>query len=154
MTVDEMLALARQRLQRLEPHEAAEAVRRGSVLIDVRTSEQRERDGTVPGAIPIALNVLEWRADPRSSVHDRRLGLGDVPLIVLCAEGYCSSLAASRLIALGRDATDVKGGFASWRDSGLPVVGPTVRRDQPPQREKSRRERHVRSGDPGQGDRR
>ena len=127
MTVDEMLALARQRLQRLESHEAADAVRRGAVLIDVRTSEQRERDGTVPGAIPIALNVLEWRADPRSPIHDRRLGLVDVPLIVLCAEGYCSSLAASRLIALGRDATDVEGGFASWRDSGLPVVGPTVR---------------------------
>lgn len=78
MTVDEMLALARQRLQRLEPHEAADAVPCGSVLIDVRTSEQRERDGAVPGAIPIALNVLEWRADPQSSVHDRRLGLADV----------------------------------------------------------------------------
>lgn len=130
MTVDEMLAWARQRLHRLESHEALAAVHRGGVLIDVRTSEQRERDGTVPGAVPVALNVLEWRADPRSSAHDRRLGAADVRLIVLCAEGYCSSLAASRLIALGRDATDVVGGFASWRDSGLPVVGPTARQDQ------------------------
>lgn len=130
MTVDEMLARARQRLHRLEPREAHDAVHHGAVLIDVRTSEQRERDGTVPGAVPVALNVLEWRADPRSPAHDRRLGAADVGLIVLCAEGYCSSLAASRLIALGRDATDVVGGFASWRDSGLPVVGPTARQDQ------------------------
>lgn len=134
MTVDEMLARARQRLHRLEPHEADDAVRRGGVLVDVRTSEQRERDGTVPGAVAIALNVLEWRADPRSSAHDRRLGPADVRLIVLCAEGYCSSLAASRLITLGRNATDVIGGFASWQASGLPVVGPTVHEDSQAQR--------------------
>ena len=126
MTVDEMLARARQRLRRFEPHEAAEAVRNGSVLIDVRTSEQRDRDGTVPDAVPIALNVLEWRADPSSSVHDPRLGRPDVQLIVLCAEGYCSSLAASRLIALGRNATDVRGGFAAWSRDGLPVSGRVV----------------------------
>ncbi|MBW3605006.1 MAG: hypothetical protein KY460_08860 [Actinobacteria bacterium] len=77
MTVDEMLARAQQRLHRLEPHEAAEVVRRGGVLIDVRTTEQRDRDGTVPAAVPVALSVLEWRADPRSSAHDRRLGLAD-----------------------------------------------------------------------------
>lgn len=124
MTVDEMLGQARQQLHRLEPHEAAEAVRNGSVLLDVRTGEQRKRSGTVPGAIAIPLNVLEWRADPCSPAHDRRLGRTDVPLIVLCAQGYCSSLAAARLIALGRDATDVKGGFASWRDHGLPVLAP------------------------------
>lgn len=125
MTVDEMLAQARQKLQRLEPHEAARAMRHGGVLVDVRTGEQRDRDGTVPGAIPIPLNVLEWRADPASSAHDARLGGGDVPLLVLCAEGYCSSLAASRLIALGRRATDVIGGFEAWRANGLPVVGRT-----------------------------
>jgi rhodanese-related sulfurtransferase len=127
MTVDEMLVRARQRLHRLEPHEVAHAVRRGGVLIDVRTSEQRERDGTVQGAVPLALNVLEWRADPRSAAHDRRLRTADVQLIVLCAQGYCSSLAASRLVALGRDATDVTGGFAAWRDSGLPVARSTMR---------------------------
>lgn len=125
MTADEMLARARQRLHRLEPHEADVATRHGSVLVDVRTSEQRERDGTVPGAVPIALNVLEWRADPFSSAHDHRLGQTDVPLIVLCAEGFCSSLAAARLTALGRDATDVRGGFAAWRRDGLPVLGGT-----------------------------
>lgn len=121
MTIDEMLAQARQRLRRLEPHAAADAMRNGSVLIDVRTSDQRARDGTVPSAVAMPLNVLEWRADPSSPVHDHRLGQADVPLIVLCAEGYCSSLAAARLVALGRYATDVAGGFEAWRRDGLPV---------------------------------
>lgn len=122
MTIDEMLAEAREGLQRLGPREADEAMREGSVLVDVRTSEQHARDGTVPGAISIPLNVLEWRADASSPAHDRRLGGAGVRLVVLCAEGYCSSLAAARLIALGRAATDVVGGFAAWRDSGLPVL--------------------------------
>ncbi len=122
MTVDEMLALARRRLHRLAPQTAAAAMRDGSVLIDVRTSEQRDRDGTIPGAVCIPLNTLEWRADPSCPAHDPRLGSAEVPLIVLCGEGYCSSLAAARLIALGRTATDVEGGFVAWRSVGLPVV--------------------------------
>lgn len=121
MTIQEMLAQARAGLHRLDPSEAERAMRHGSVLIDVRTSGQREKDGTVPGAVPIALNVLEWRADPTSTAHDPRLGGPGVPLVVLCAEGYCSSLAAARLVALGRDATDVRGGFEAWRNDGLPV---------------------------------
>ena len=129
MTVDEMLAEARQNFHRLEPPEAAEAVRHGSVLVDVRTSDQLQQDGMAPGAVPVPLNVLEWRADPLSSSRDSRLGAADVPLIVLCAEGYCSSLAAARLISLGRDATDVKGGFVAWRDSGLPIVRGLARVD-------------------------
>jgi rhodanese-related sulfurtransferase len=125
MTVDEMLTQARGQLQRLEPSEAADAVRSGSVLVDVRTIEQRDRDGAVPGALAVALNVLEWRADPSSGAHDQRLGHHDVPLIVLCAEGFCSSLAAARLVALGRNATDVIGGFEAWSRAGLPVVDRT-----------------------------
>jgi rhodanese-related sulfurtransferase len=139
VTVDEMLAQARQRLGRLEPQAAADAVRSGSVLIDVRTSEQRARDGAVPGAVPIALNVLEWRADPSSSAHDERLGQADVPLIVLCAEGFCSSLAASRLITLGREATDVKGGFEAWRRDGLPVLARPATRSVRPDAPRTRR---------------
>jgi rhodanese-related sulfurtransferase len=133
-----MLAQARQRLNRLEP-QAAHAVRDGSVLIDVRTSGQRARDGDVPGAVPIALNVLEWRADPSSSSHDQRLGSTDVPLIVLCAEGFCSSLAAARLRTLGRDATDVVGGFEAWRRDGLPVLAPTPQQDRRVQTRQTRR---------------
>lgn len=125
MTVDEMLAHARQGLRRLGPQEAAAAMRDGSVLVDVRTSEQRLQDGSIPGAVSVPLNVLEWRADPTSPAHDPRLGSVDVPLIVLCAQGYCSSLAASRLVALGRTASDVAGGFEAWRHTGLPVVGAT-----------------------------
>lgn len=122
MTVDDMLEQARRQLHRLDPREVADAVRDGSVLVDVRTSEQRERTGAVPSAIAIPLNVLEWRADPASSAHDPRLGGADVQLIVMCAQGYCSSLAAARLIMLGRKATDVTGGFAAWRAHDLPVL--------------------------------
>jgi rhodanese-related sulfurtransferase len=125
MTVDEMLTQSRGQLRRLEPRDAADAMHSGSVLVDVRTTEQRAHDGTVPGAVPTALNVLEWRADPSSATHDRRLGHRDVPLIVLCAEGFCSSLAAARLVTLGRNATDVIGGFEAWRRAGLPVVDRT-----------------------------
>lgn len=70
MTVDEMLAQARTALHRLDAREAERAMRQGTVLVDVRTSEQRDRDGVVPGAVPIALNVLEWRADLASASHD------------------------------------------------------------------------------------
>ncbi len=139
MTIDEMLAEARQHLRRLEPQAATDAMRSGSVLIDVRTSEQRARDGTVPGAVPIALNVLEWRVDPSSSAYDQRLGQADDPLIVLCAEGFCSGLAASRLVALGRDATDVTGGFVAWRRAGLPVLLPTMQPESAPRRARTRR---------------
>jgi rhodanese-related sulfurtransferase len=124
MTVEEMLAQARLALHRLAPQEAAAAMRAGSVLVDVRTRDQQESDGQIPAAVTIPLNVLEWRADPSCSSHDPRLGGREVPLILLCAQGYCSSLAAARLVALGRDATDVVGGFEAWRRSGLPVQAP------------------------------
>jgi rhodanese-related sulfurtransferase len=119
--VDRLLAAARMRLVRLEPLAAAAMIEQGAVLVDVRTSEQRRDDGEIPGAIAIPLNVLEWRADVTSSSHDPSLGGAGTPLVVLCAEGYCSSLAAARLLELGRRAADVVGGFAAWRAAGLPV---------------------------------
>lgn len=119
--VDRLLAAARMRLVRLEPLAAATVIEQGAVLVDVRTSEQRRDDGEIPGAVAIPLNVLEWRADVTSSSHDPSLGETGTPLVVLCAEGYCSSLAAVRLLELGRNATDVVGGFAAWRTAGLPV---------------------------------
>jgi rhodanese-related sulfurtransferase len=119
--VDQLLAVARIRFVRLEPLAAAATIEQGAVLVDVRTSEQRRDDGEIPGAVAIPLNVLEWRADVTSPSHDPALGRAGTPLVVLCAEGYCSSLAAVRLLALGRQATDVVGGFAAWRSAGLPV---------------------------------
>jgi rhodanese-related sulfurtransferase len=119
--VDQLLAVARIRFVRLEPLAAAATIEQGAVLVDVRTSEQRRDDGEIPGAVAIPLNVLEWRADVTSPSHDPALGRAGTPLVVLCAEGYCSSLAAVRLLALGRQATDVVGGFAAWRSAGLPI---------------------------------
>jgi len=127
-TVDRLLAAARMRLVRLEPLAAATMIEQGAVLVDVRTSEQRRDDGEIPGAVVIPLNVLEWRADVTSSSHDPSLGEEGTPLVVLCAQGYCSSLAAVRLLELGRQATDLVGGFAAWRAAGLPVehrISPT-----------------------------
>jgi rhodanese-related sulfurtransferase len=123
-TVDRLLAAARARFVRLEPRDAATMLEQGAVLVDVRTSEQRRDDGEIPGAVAIPLNVLEWRADVTTPSHDPALGTMGTPLVVLCAEGYCSSLAAVRLLELGRQATDVVGGFAAWRTAGLPVERP------------------------------
>ena len=127
-TVQQLLDEARSRLRRLGPQEAAAALAQGAVLIDVRTGEQRTVQGEIPGALALPLNVLEWRVDPDSGHHDPRIGGRDTQLILICAEGYCSSLAAARLQDLGfEQATDVVGGFAMWRAAGLPVEQPAPR---------------------------
>lgn len=96
----------------------------GTKLIDTRTLEQRLADGVIPGAIEVGLNFLEWRCDPTSPDRDARLGeiTHDSRLIILCDQGYSSSLAAARLQALGlHKTTDVDGGFKAWRAGGLPI---------------------------------
>ena len=125
-TVDQLLAEARARLHRLSPEEAAAAVRAGALLIDIRAEVQRERDGAIPGAREIARNVFEWRCDPSSDWHDAEVvGDPDRQLIVMCNEGYQSSLAAVTLQRFGfADATDMVGGFQAWREAGLGVVRP------------------------------
>jgi len=122
MTVDELLARARARLRRLHPHEAIDAIGRGAVLVDIRADSQRQRDGLIPDAVVIPRNVLEWRCDPCSPAREARVCECDGPLILVCDEGYQSSLAAASLQELGRrDATDLVGGFQAWRAQGLPV---------------------------------
>jgi rhodanese-related sulfurtransferase len=123
-TIDQLLAAARRRLRRLDPHAAREAVAAGAVLIDIRAESQRERDGLIPGAHVVARNVLEWRLDPASGHSDPALGDDlDRQFILVCDEGYQSSLAAATLHDLGlRNATDLDGGFQAWRAAGLPVV--------------------------------
>jgi rhodanese-related sulfurtransferase len=122
LTVDELLAEARRDLERLEPRAAAAAMAEGAVLIDVRSEVQRERDGVVPGSVYFPRNVLEWRCDPESRVRDERVGDRGRLLIVMCDEGYQSSLAAANLKRLGFErATDLAGGFQAWRAAGLPV---------------------------------
>jgi rhodanese-related sulfurtransferase len=122
LTADELLAEARRGLSRLEPVEAASAISSGAVLVDVRSELQRQRDGVVPGSVFFPRNVLEWRCDPASPGRDERVSDLCRQLIVMCDEGYQSSLAAANLRRLGFErATDLAGGFRAWRASGLPV---------------------------------
>jgi rhodanese-related sulfurtransferase len=122
--IDELLAGARSCLQRLRPAEARRAMESGATLIDIRADSQIARDGTIAGALVIPRNVLEWRLDPASEHrHPAAPQLGDL-VIVLCDEGYQSSLAAATLQQLGfTRATDVDGGFQAWRAAGLPTAG-------------------------------
>jgi rhodanese-related sulfurtransferase len=118
-TVDELVEEARAVLSRLEPTEAAEAVANGALLVDIRPHAQRVAEGEVPGALLLERNVLEWRLDPSSSA---RLPLAsyDLQVVVLCSEGWTSSLAAASLQSLGvHRASDVVGGFLAWRTAGL-----------------------------------
>jgi rhodanese-related sulfurtransferase len=122
MDVDQMLAEARARLDRLDPVQASEAITNGAVLIDIRSDHQRAADGIVPGAVRIPRNILEWRCDPRSAHRDERVADTKRQLILMCDAGYQSSLAAATLQALGHDAaTDLTGGFQAWKAAGLPV---------------------------------
>ena len=120
--IDDLLAEARERLERVDPAQAQAAVDAGAVLVDIRAESQRARDGVVPGSVFIARNVLEWRCDPDGSNRDERVADPARRLIVMCDAGYQSSLAAAILHDLGHDrATDLDGGFQAWRDAGLPV---------------------------------
>ena len=120
--MDQMLAEARARLHRVGPHEAVAAVEDGAVIIDIRPALMRAADGAVPDALWFERNVLEWRCDPSSDARDERVGGLDTHVIVMCDEGYTSSLAAASLQELGfARATDLAGGFQAWRAAGLPV---------------------------------
>ena len=125
-TIAELLADARRRLTRLDPATARQAMRAGAVLIDIRSDSQIARDGIITGALVIPRNVLEWRLDPASQLHHPCAPqLGD-HVILLCDDGYQSSLAAATLQQLGfARATDVEGGFQAWRTVGLPVEQPS-----------------------------
>lgn len=111
----------------MTPERALAALRDGAVLIDIRSEVQRERDGAIPGSRFIPRNVLEWRCDPASRWREPTVADAAGRLIVICNEGYQSSLAAATLQLLGfADATDVEGGFQAWRAAGLPVQPPTI----------------------------
>ena len=121
-SIDEVLQQARRRLHRLDPAAALSAIRDGAILVDTRPQAQREAQGTVPGALLVERNVLEWRFDPRSDARLPEATGYDLRLIIMCSEGYSSSLAAASLQDLGlRNATDLAGGFVAWAKAGLPV---------------------------------
>ncbi|MEA2210317.1 MAG: hypothetical protein QOF83_265 [Solirubrobacteraceae bacterium] len=125
-SIEELLVAARRRLDRLGPGDAHAAQAGGARLIDIRSRDQIAADGTIPGALVIARNVLEWRLDPDSAHrHPAAPGLGEA-VIVVCNEGYQSSLVAATLHDMGFAlATDLDGGFQAWREAGLPVDPPT-----------------------------
>ena len=115
-TIDQMLSDARSSLTRLDPPAAQSAITAGATLIDIRSERQIADDGVVPGALVIGRNVLEWRLDPTSSHRHAQAPAFDDHVIVMCDEGYTSSLAAATLQQLGfARATDLDGGFQAWR---------------------------------------
>lgn len=119
--VDELLADARSRLARQTPQAAAMEIARGARMVDIRPAAQRLADGEVPGAVIIERNHLEWRLDPSSDARVPAAQPGQF-WIVICQDGYTSSLAADSLQSIGVPATDVEGGFTAWRAAGLPTV--------------------------------
>lgn len=122
-SIDDMLAEARRRITRLSPADAWRAMNAGSLLVDLRCEDDRWRNGVVPSSIHIPRTVLEWRADPTSPWRDDRVARLDARIIMLCSDGYSSSLAGASLCDLGfTDVGDVIGGFTAWRQDGLPIV--------------------------------
>jgi len=118
--IDVLLAAARAGLDRVEPAALASEVAAGALVIDTRPAEQRQRDGALAGAIVVDRNVLEWRLDPTSPAHLPGVTSVDQRIVIVCNEGYSSSLAAATLRQLGlRRATDLIGGYQALRRVGL-----------------------------------
>jgi rhodanese-related sulfurtransferase len=131
-SVEELLEAARATITRVEPAEAAGLVADGALIVDIRPVWQRSREGEIPGSYVVERNHLEWRLHPDS---DARLPVAveGQRWIVVCSEGYTSSLAAAALVSLSVPAQDVIGGVAAWREAGLPLVaGPTEVEQQVP----------------------
>jgi rhodanese-related sulfurtransferase len=121
-TIDQVLERARRRLARVDPQQAAAEQAQGALLVDTRTETQRAKQGEIPGALVIDRTVFEWRLDPTSPSRIPEAKDHQVRVIVICSEGYSSSLAAASLQDLGLvNATDVIGGFRAWKAAGLPI---------------------------------
>ena len=124
-SIEEILDEARASYARIEPLDARRAAEAGALLVDIRPLELRRQDGTIPGALVVGRNVLEWRLDPTGAHRLPEIVSYDQVVIVFCDEGYASSLAAVALRQLGlHEATDLVGGFQAWKATGLPVDPP------------------------------
>ncbi|MFE9860478.1 rhodanese-like domain-containing protein [Streptomyces sp. NPDC005780] len=120
--IDQLLERVRAGYERLGPQEAKAAAEDGALLVDIRYAELRARDGLIPGALVVERNELEWRLDPQGSHRAAEAVSHGLRVVVICNEGYASSLAAESLHRLGLyRATDLVGGFQAWRAAGLPV---------------------------------
>ena len=121
-TINALLDAARARLDRLEPAAAFAELRSGTLLIDTRCEDLRREEGVIPGSIHVPLSVLYWRLDPASGHENPAIADPDRRLMLICAHGYSSSLAAATLHDMGFSrATDVVGGFEAWAAAGLPI---------------------------------
>lgn len=121
--IDELVDRVRAGYTRISPEEASAAAEEGALLVDIRYAALREQDGLIPGALVIERNELEWRLDPRGSHRTPEAVGHDLRIVIICNEGYASSLAVASLRQLGlHRATDLIGGFQAWRASGLPVT--------------------------------
>ncbi|WP_280250429.1 rhodanese-like domain-containing protein [Nocardia abscessus] len=119
---EDMVTRARAQLERVAPEQAAELQSQGALIVDIRPYANRSEEGEIPGAVVVERIVLEWRLDPNG---DHRLSgiTPDTPVVIMCNEGYASSLAAADGLRLGlRRVTDLVGGFRAWKAAGLPVV--------------------------------
>jgi rhodanese-related sulfurtransferase len=124
-TLAELLDEARARVERVDPPAAQAAVARGALLIDIRSTLDRERDGIVPGSLHIPRTVLEWRLDPDGEWRNPHVDGLERRIVLLCDHGCSSLLAAATLSGLGfARVGDVIGGFAAWKDAGLPTTQP------------------------------
>ena len=122
--IDELLERVREGLDRVEAKEAHDAAQSGeALLVDIRYAALRDRDGLIPGAVVVERNELEWRLDPQGSHRAPEAVSHDLRVVVVCNEGYASSLAAVSLRQLGlHRATDLVGGFQAWKSAGFPVT--------------------------------
>jgi rhodanese-related sulfurtransferase len=121
-TIEALLDAARTRFERLDPEAAFAAQTAGALLVDTRCAELRRSDGVIPGAVHVPLSVLYWRLDSTSGFADPQFTDLERRVVLFCADGYSSSLAAATLLDLGfTRATDIVGGFAGWAAAGLPV---------------------------------
>jgi rhodanese-related sulfurtransferase len=127
LSIDAHLERVRAGLERIGPQEAYDDAEAGrALLVDIRYAELRERDGLIPGALVVERNELEWRLDPQGSHRVPEATDHDLRVVVVCNEGYASSLGAASLQQLGlHRATDLTGGFQAWRAAGLPVTDPS-----------------------------
>jgi rhodanese-related sulfurtransferase len=124
-TIGALLDRARSRLDRLAPVDAYREQAEGAIIVDTRCAELRGADGTIPGSVHVPLSVLYWRLDSTSGYADPTLTDTERRIVLCCAHGYSSSLAAATLRDLGFSrATDIVGGFEAWVEAGLPVTAP------------------------------
>jgi rhodanese-related sulfurtransferase len=127
-SADDLVAEARARIHRTRPEDLVAVVAAGGLVVDIRPAAQREEEGELPGALVVERNVLEWRLDPHGSHRLPEATGFDRPVVVVCSEGYASSLAAASLHDLGyREATDLIGGFRAWQERLGATEAPSVR---------------------------